>query len=87
MRNTMLALLAVTAATAATLAGSGPAAARDYPYCIQGGGYGYPGECSYSSYAQCLASASGRHVYCGVNPLFAYGQQRRGRPYRHYRYD
>jgi Protein of unknown function (DUF3551) len=89
MRNAMLALLAVTAAGAATLAGSGPAAAYyDYPYCIQGGGFGYPGECSYSSYAQCQASASGRLVYCGINPRFAYGQQQRhGRAYRHYRYD
>ena len=85
MRNAMLALLAVTAAGAATLGGSAPAAARDYPYCIQGGGYGYPGECSYSSYAQCQASASGRRVYCNVNPRFAFGEQRRrGRPYRYY---
>jgi len=84
MRNAVLALLAVTAAGAVTLAGSGPAAARDYPYCIQGGGFGYPGECSYSSYAQCQASASGRYVYCGINPLFAFGQQRRGRSHRYY---
>jgi hypothetical protein len=86
MRNAMLALLAVTAAAAATLGGTAPAAARDYPYCIQGGGYGYPGDCSYSTYAQCQASASGRRVYCDVNPVFAFGeqQQRRGRPSRYY---
>jgi len=84
MRNAVLALLAVTAAGAVTLAGSGPAAASDYPYCIQGGGFGYPGECSYSSYAQCQASASGRYVYCGINPRFAFGQQRRGRSHRYY---
>ncbi len=85
MRNAMLALLAVTAAGAATLAGSAPAAARDYPYCITGGGFGYPGDCSYSSYAQCRASASGRRVDCNVNPIFAFGQQhRRGRPHRYY---
>ena len=84
MRNAVLALLAVTAAGAVTLAGSGPADARDYPYCIQGGGFGYPGECSYSSYAQCQASASGRYVYCGINPRFAFGQQRRGRSHRYY---
>lgn len=84
MRNAMLALLAVTAAGAATLGGAAPAAARDYPYCIQGGGFGYPGDCSYSSYGQCQASASGRRVYCNVNPRFAFGEQRRGRPYRYY---
>jgi hypothetical protein len=57
MRNAMLATLALPAA-AATVAGSGPAAAIDYPYCIQGGGWGVPGDCSYRSYAECLASAT-----------------------------
>lgn len=87
MRNATLAMLAVLAAGAATLTGSGPAAARDYPYCIQGGGFGVPGDCSYSSYAQCQASAAGRHVYCNVNPRFAFGRYGRGRPHRYYRYD
>jgi hypothetical protein len=84
MRNAMVAMLALSAAGAATIAGSGPAAAIDYPYCIQGGGWGYPGDCLYRSYAQCMASASGRRVYCGVNPRVAYGYQRRVRPYRDY---
>jgi hypothetical protein len=84
MRNTMLALLAVAAAGAATMASSGPAAARDYPYCLRGGGYGYTGDCTYTSYGQCLASASGRTAWCDVNPLFAFGEQRRARPSRYY---
>jgi hypothetical protein len=84
MRNVIVGLIAVTAAGAATLVASGPAAARDYPYCLRGGGYGYPGECSYTSYAQCQASASGRLAFCDVNPRFAFAQQRRGRPYRNY---
>ncbi len=84
MRNAILALVAVTAASAATLMATGPAAAREYPYCVRGGGYGYPGDCSYSSYAQCEASASGRLAYCDVNPRFAFAQQRRGRQYRNY---
>jgi len=84
MRNTMLALLAVAAAGALSLVASGPASARDYPYCVRGGGYGYPGDCSYTSYAQCQASASGRRAYCDVNPLFAFGEQRRRRPHRNY---
>jgi hypothetical protein len=37
MRNAMLALLALSAAGAATIAGSGPAAAFDYPYCPRAG--------------------------------------------------
>jgi hypothetical protein len=84
MRKTILATLFLAAAGAATIAGSGPAAAIDYPYCIQGGGWGVPGDCSYRSYAECMASASGRRVYCNVNPRVAFGQARRGRPDRYY---
>ena len=84
MRNAMLALLALAATGAVTIAGSGPVAAIDYPYCIQGGGWGIPGDCSYRSYAECMASASGRRVWCNVNPRAAFGKQRRARPYRDY---
>jgi hypothetical protein len=87
MRNAMLAMVALMSAGAATIAGAGPAAAIDYPWCIQGGGWGVPGDCSYRSYAQCMASASGRRVYCNINPRVAFGQQRRGRYYRDYEYD
>jgi hypothetical protein len=57
-----------------------PATARDYPYCLQGRDYGYPGLCRFTSYEQCEASASGTFSYCDINPRFAYGsyaQQRR----------
>lgn len=85
MRNVMLAILTLSAAGAATLVGSSPAAAFDYPYCVQGRGVGIPGDCSYASYAQCMASASGRGLYCSVNPRAAFGQlPRRGRFYRDY---
>jgi hypothetical protein len=85
MRNAMLAMAALISAALATLAGSAPVVARDYPYCIQGGGWGVPGDCSYRSYAECMASASGRRVYCNVNPRFAFDrQQRRARTYREY---
>jgi hypothetical protein len=82
MRNVMLAILTLSAALAATLAGPSPAAAYDYPYCLQGRGVGIPGECAYSSYPQCMASASGRALYCNVNPRVAFDRQpRRGRVY------
>jgi hypothetical protein len=84
MRNAMLAMAALLAAGAATLAGSGPAAAIDYPWCVQGRGVGIPGDCSYQTYAQCMASASGRSLYCNVNPRVAFGRQRRARSYRDY---
>jgi uncharacterized protein DUF3551 len=84
MRQAMSAMLVLVAAGVATIGGSGPAAAYDYPYCLQGRGVGIPGDCSYQTYAQCMASASGRAAYCNINPRVAFGQQRRGRPYRYY---
>jgi hypothetical protein len=87
MRKTILAVMTVLAAGAASMAGSAPAAAYDYPYCVQGRGVGYPGDCYYQTYAQCLASASGRAAYCGVNPRVAFGQQGRARPPRGYSYN
>ena len=83
MRNAMLTALTLSAALAATLAGPSPAKAYDYPYCLQGRGVGIPGECAYTSYAQCMASASGRALSCNINPRVAFGQQqRRERVYR-----
>ena len=85
MRNATMAVLAALAAGAATMASPTPAAAYDYPYCAQGRGVGIPGDCSYQTYAQCQASASGRNLYCNVNPRAALNQQpRRARSYREY---
>jgi hypothetical protein len=85
MRNAKLAMLVLLAAGSATVAGTAPAAAYDYPYCAQGRSVGIPGECAYTNYAQCMASASGRGLYCNVNPRAALNQQpRRGRVYRDY---
>ena len=83
MRLAMLVISAALAAGATMTAGAGPAAAFDYPYCIQGRGWGVPGDCSYSSYAQCMASASGRAVSCNINPRVAFGQSRAWRERRH----
>jgi len=53
-------------------AGPGPASASDYPYCIQGDEYaGGAGECSFTSKAQCQATASGRTAYCSENRNFS----------------
>ena len=49
-----------------------PAASRDYPFCIKGCDYGAGlGDCSFSSYQQCQATASGRLAYCSANPYFS----------------
>ena len=87
MRKLMLAILALTAVGAGTMTGPTPAAAYDYPWCAQGRGVGIPGDCMYQTHAQCMASASGRNLYCNVNPRVAFGQlsePRRGRSHRNY---
>ena len=72
------------AAVAAMVLTALPASAQqddpyDYPYCLQGKDYGLPGLCQFTSYLQCQATASGTFSYCGPNPRFAFGWQRRGR--------
>jgi Protein of unknown function (DUF3551) len=80
MRQIIWAAAAVVVVFAAA-----PASARDYPYCLQGRDYGYPGNCQFSSYQQCQATASGTLSYCGTNPRFAYGMQQQRRRPSHYR--
>jgi hypothetical protein len=65
----MWALMVVCAASASSAM---PAAALDYyPFCIKGCDFGAGrGDCSFSSYQQCQASASGRDAYCAENPYF-----------------
>ncbi len=55
-----------------------PAGAIQESYCLQGRIWGYPGNCQFSSYAQCMATASGTDAYCGINPQYAFARQRRG---------
>ncbi len=86
MRKTMFAILTVLTAGTAHLAGVEPAAARDYPYCLQGRLAGYPGDCNFPSYATCMAAASGQDAYCGVNPRFAFGAQPQPQAPRKLRY-
>ena len=50
---------------------SSAAQAGNYPYCIKGDYYvSVAGECSFDTYQQCLATASGRRAYCDVNPFY-----------------
>ena len=83
MRKFIAAIIIFAAAGIATLATSTPAAAaHDYPWCVQGWGVDIPGDCSYRTYAQCMASASGRNAWCAENPQAAAAQGRRVRnPY------
>jgi len=80
-RNISLAVLA--AVSALTVFGSmSPAPAAEVTqdsYCLQGRQWGYPGNCQFSNYEQCMATASGTDAYCGINPMRAFAYQRRGR--------
>jgi hypothetical protein len=46
-------------------------------YCLQGDTWGYPGNCQFSTFEQCRATASGTGAGCGENPQFLFRQQRR----------
>jgi len=70
---------AVSAVAVLTAAGSNPAAAQGYPYCLKGGDWGWPGLCQFSTYEQCWASASGTRSYCGIDPYYAFARQRLGK--------
>jgi hypothetical protein len=74
-------ILACTALTIATALVAAPALAQtydpNYPVCLQT--YGIDGsyiECSFTSLAQCAATASGRSAQCLTNPYFAQGARK-----------
>ena len=60
-------------ATSATIFATGvtPVAASEYRYCLQGDDYAGAGDCGFTSYQQCQATASGRTAYCAANPYLA----------------
>ena len=69
MRHLLIAL-----ATVSTLSAMVPVAATAGEYCLQGKQKGYPGDCSFRTYAQCQATASGTDSGCGINPGYAVQQ-------------
>jgi len=70
MRNVVLIALA---ASGLALFGTLPAQAvgTRYPFCIQGNEFPGLSNCTFVSYAQCMATASGRFLTCVANPYFA----------------
>jgi hypothetical protein len=79
-RSVSLAIL--TTVSALTVVGSISSAPAAEPmqdsYCLQGRSSGYPGNCQFSSYQQCMATASGTDEGCGVNPMKAFPQRHGG---------
>ncbi|MBV9564021.1 MAG: DUF3551 domain-containing protein [Bradyrhizobium sp.] len=60
------------------------ALARDYPFCMKGGDSdSFNGDCSYDTYQQCQATASGRNAYCDANPFYNGGSERESQAGRH----
>ena len=68
MRRSLWALIAIGVMAAIDAA---PAAAVSFPFCIKGCDFGGgAGDCSFSSYQQCQATASGRDATCAANPYY-----------------
>ena len=72
MRNLVLAMLA---ASGLAMIGTAPAQAvgTRHPFCIQGTEHPGLSSCTFDSYQQCQATASGRFLYCVENPYFNAG--------------
>jgi hypothetical protein len=84
MRLVALTILAIAASSAA-----GPAAAQTYepryPVCLRVYGPATYNECTYTSLAQCQATASGRAAECYPNAFYANAAiAPSGRHRRHY---
>jgi hypothetical protein len=79
MRRAILALL--TASGFAAL-GAVPAEAvgTRYPFCIQGDEQPGLSNCTFTSYEQCQATASGRFLTCIANPYYVGGGESDGPP-------
>jgi Protein of unknown function (DUF3551) len=67
-----IAVLAVLTASGLAMLGTAPAGAvgSRYPFCIQGNDFPGLTNCTFTSYEQCQATASGRFLYCVANPYY-----------------
>jgi uncharacterized protein DUF3551 len=65
-------VVTVLAASGLAMLGALPAKAvgTRHPFCLQGQEYPGLSYCTFDSYEQCLATASGRHLMCIANPFF-----------------
>ena len=62
-------LVALFAIMLACVLNTVPAAAQNSAFCLRGCDFGYS-NCSFTSYQQCQASASGLTAWCEANPFF-----------------
>jgi hypothetical protein len=76
MRSVFLGLLAAGGLAVAGLTPAEAVGSR-YPFCLQGDEFPGLSNCTFTSYQQCQASASGRFLYCIANPYYGGGGQPR----------
>ncbi len=73
MRSYLLALAVLGAGFAVQPAS---AQSRDYPFCLQGRDIATgQGDCRYSTFQQCQATAAGTYAGCYANPYYAYSDE------------
>ena len=72
MRDSMRVILTLLSAGGLAALGALPAEAvgTRYPFCIQGDEYPGLSYCTFTSYEQCQATASGRFLQCIANPYY-----------------
>lgn len=69
----------LVASAAIFIASATPSMARDYAWCARTITNPDFGDCSFTSYRQCMATVSGQRGECIANPRLAYGRSNRGR--------
>ena len=69
MRKLVLALLGAGGLALSVAAPAGAVGTR-YPFCLQGDDQPGLSNCTFTSYEQCQASASGRRLWCVANPYY-----------------
>jgi hypothetical protein len=85
MRRIILAALAVTVLASTGMMPAHAVGTR-HAFCLQGDEFPGLSNCTYDTYAQCMATASGRLLTCVANPYFVgesddpYAYQNHGRP-------
>jgi hypothetical protein len=77
MRYSLAAIFAAFAVSLITIPTHAQAQGREFPYCIRHWGEAGPGNCRFTTFRQCMATASGLNANCFRNPRLARGQQRR----------
>jgi Protein of unknown function (DUF3551) len=81
MRNIVLVLLAAVG-VAMMVSAPAKAVGTRYPFCIQGDEQPGLSNCTFTSYEQCQATASGRRLWCIENPYYNSGGDIDPRAYR-----